>query len=156
LRNEAHCIRIVSVPPGEAPLWVREKWVGLQLPLVPGKAKPGSFRTSGVLTGPRNSLSRIWRLIAGQMPRQTGYAVDVDAALQVLDETARRKLRDGGGRTRHGSLRTIGISCSAHPIARRSWPAAVPRGRRGRVTRFCRPPCKMTLADRCACPVTAG
>jgi hypothetical protein len=26
-------IRIIAVPPGEAPLWVREKWVGLDLPV---------------------------------------------------------------------------------------------------------------------------
>ncbi len=34
MAREAHYIRIVNVPAGEAPLWVREKWVGLELPLV--------------------------------------------------------------------------------------------------------------------------
>ena len=28
----ARMIRITSVPTGEAPVWVREKWVGLELP----------------------------------------------------------------------------------------------------------------------------
>jgi len=26
-------IRVIAVPAGEAPPWVREKWVGLELPL---------------------------------------------------------------------------------------------------------------------------
>ena len=26
-------IRIIAAPPGEAPLWVRQKWVGLDLPV---------------------------------------------------------------------------------------------------------------------------
>jgi hypothetical protein len=26
-------VRIIAVPPGEAPLWVREKWVGVELPV---------------------------------------------------------------------------------------------------------------------------
>src|SRR5712664_1703512 len=32
-RHHAGHIRIFAVPPGEAPAWVREKWVGLELPL---------------------------------------------------------------------------------------------------------------------------
>ena len=26
-------VRIIAAPPGEAPLWVRQKWVGLDLPV---------------------------------------------------------------------------------------------------------------------------
>jgi len=30
MSHKAFMVRITSVPPGEAPLWVREKWVGLE------------------------------------------------------------------------------------------------------------------------------
>ena len=33
MKNVTTNVRIVAVPLGEAPLWVREKWVGLELPL---------------------------------------------------------------------------------------------------------------------------
>src|SRR5215471_17510443 len=33
-------VRILRPPPGEAPLWVREKWVGLELPLAYGARGP--------------------------------------------------------------------------------------------------------------------
>jgi hypothetical protein len=34
MSNPNWAVRIVAVPPGEAPLWVRQKWVGLDLPVV--------------------------------------------------------------------------------------------------------------------------
>jgi hypothetical protein len=88
MSTDARYIRIVSVPPGEAPLWVREKWVGLELPLVPGRWAPGPFRTSGVLTRPRNPFSAIWRRLTGRMPQRSGYAVDAAEAVNVLERTA--------------------------------------------------------------------
>lgn len=42
-------IRITSVPTGEAPLWVREAWVGLVLPVLE-RTKPGTSQ-KGVLGG---------------------------------------------------------------------------------------------------------
>ena len=44
-------IRIVSVPAGQAPLWVRQKWVGLELPLSLRHTPVTTF-TRGVLTKP--------------------------------------------------------------------------------------------------------
>src|SRR5579863_4190053 len=88
MSTEARYIRIVSVPPREAPLWVREKWVGLELPLVADRHAPGSFRTSGVMTRPRNPFSAIWRRLTGRMPRQSGYAVDAAEAVNLLERTA--------------------------------------------------------------------
>ena len=46
-------VRIVAVPPGEAPLWVREQWVGLDLPVArySGHRK---FLGLGVLSMPRS------------------------------------------------------------------------------------------------------
>src|SRR5580704_4538322 len=43
-------LRIIAVPPGEAPLWVREKWVGLELPVAQRQSR--KFLTSGVLSAP--------------------------------------------------------------------------------------------------------
>lgn len=81
-------IRIVSTPPGEAPLWVREKWVGLAFPLAGGDRGSRETYTSGVLTGPRNRLIAIWWGLLGRLPRKSGYAVDVREALGILDHTA--------------------------------------------------------------------
>ena len=81
-------IRIVSVPPGEAPLWVREKWVGLQLPLADGDHGPRQTWTSGVLSGPRNRLIALWWAWRGRLTRKSGYAVDAIAAVDILERTA--------------------------------------------------------------------
>ena len=76
-------IRIVAVPAGEAPQWVREKWVGLELPLTLRSAH--KFHTFGVLTGPRGFFAGLWRLVAGRSTRRRGYAVEVAAALTALE-----------------------------------------------------------------------
>jgi hypothetical protein len=81
-------IRIVGVPPGEAPLWVRERWVGLQLPLADGDRGPRQVLTSGVLSGPRNRLIALWWRLRGRLPRKSGYAVDAIAAVGILERTA--------------------------------------------------------------------
>jgi hypothetical protein len=80
------CIRITGVPPGEAPQWVREKWVGLVLPLT--KNRPLTAYTSGVLSGPPNRLAAVWWGLLGRLEQQSGYAVDATAALGILERTA--------------------------------------------------------------------
>lgn len=77
-------IHITSVPAGEAPLWVREQWVGLDLPLAQRKATPLTFLTSGVLSGPRNFLSFLFALFTGKLERQSGYLVESQAAVAIL------------------------------------------------------------------------
>lgn len=81
-------IRVVRVPPGEAPLWVREKWVGLELPLARGESGPRHVLTSGVVSGPRNRFAALWRRLLGRLPDKAGYAVYVIDALAVLEQTA--------------------------------------------------------------------
>jgi hypothetical protein len=81
-------IRIVSVPPGEAPLWVREKWVGLELPLPYGDSGGRRAITSGVLSGPRNRLIALWWALRGRLERKSGYAVDANEAVRTLEGTA--------------------------------------------------------------------
>ena len=81
-------IRIVSVPLSEAPLWVREKWVGLELPLAYGDSGARGAITSGVLSGPRNRLIGPWWALRGRLERKSGYAVDADEAVRILEGTA--------------------------------------------------------------------
>lgn len=40
--------------------------------------------TSGVLTGPRNSLSCLFAWLTGRLERQSGYLVESAAALEIL------------------------------------------------------------------------
>jgi hypothetical protein len=81
-------LRITSVPPGEAPLWVREKWVGLSLPLAQRKARALSLFTSGVLSGPRGFFSSIGALLAGKLERRSGFLVEAQAAVAVLAKSS--------------------------------------------------------------------
>lgn len=84
----AHRVRIVAVPAGEAPQWVREKWVGLELPLAQWTAGPRTRRTAGVLSGPRDVLAMIAGLFSGRLNRRTGYVVDVQAAIAALERVS--------------------------------------------------------------------
>ena len=76
---------ITSVPPGEAPEWVRQRWVGLSLPLAQRSAKPRKFLTSGVTSGPRGSMAWLVSLVTGRFKLESGYLVECSAALSVLE-----------------------------------------------------------------------
>ena len=80
-------IRIAATPAGEAPLWVREKWVGLELPVADGDRGLTNTYTSGVLSGPRNRFIALFWGLFGRLERQTGYAVNVNEALGILEKT---------------------------------------------------------------------
>jgi hypothetical protein len=69
--RSAGVIRVVSIPPGEAPEEIRREWVGLELPLVHGAAQPQPLAVQGVLTHTPGSV-------------MTGYAVDGRRALRLL------------------------------------------------------------------------
>jgi hypothetical protein len=79
-------VRIIDVPPGEAPRWVRKAWVGLVLPLAPEEAGPRRARASGVLTGPRGFLERFWRMLVDPPPASWQYVIDADVAIDILAE----------------------------------------------------------------------
>ncbi len=68
-------IRIVAVPPGEAPEFVRRAWVGLELPVIAGQVEADHGITLGVLT---------------QQPvaAPAGYAVDDKTAIAVLQSAS--------------------------------------------------------------------
>jgi hypothetical protein len=76
---------VKSVPEGEAPLWVRENWVGLALPLAQRKPTANSFLTGGVVSGPRSFLSWLYALLTGKLERRSGYIVDALEAVSLLE-----------------------------------------------------------------------
>ena len=75
-------VRIVRAPIGEAPAWVREAWVGLELPVVSARKLTAS--TFGALTGPTTLLASIWALASGKATKVSGYAVRSAEAIQLL------------------------------------------------------------------------
>lgn len=76
-------IRIVAVPPGEAPLWVRQKWVGLDLPVM-RYAAHRKFLAFGVLSIPHSWPVQWAALLRGRAERVAGYAVEAAPALGIL------------------------------------------------------------------------
>jgi hypothetical protein len=80
-------VRIVAVPPGEAPLHIREAWVGLELPLSRGRARASRFATYGVLSGPSGLMNELIRLLTFRFTIHNGYAVGVLAALETLEQS---------------------------------------------------------------------
>jgi hypothetical protein len=81
-------IRIVDTPPGEAPVEIRDAWIGILLPLVSGEGGPKVVLASGVLSGPQNVLSTLWCLITGQIKRVTAYRVRARVAFDLLERHA--------------------------------------------------------------------
>jgi hypothetical protein len=67
-------IRIIDVPPGEAPEEVRRAWVGLVLPLAGRMRGPLLARSFGVLTGRTQTVH--------------GYAVPAGRAVEILSRHA--------------------------------------------------------------------
>ena len=78
-------IRIKSVPPGEAPLAVREAWVGLELPL--SRSKPHRYFGTGVLSGPRSTIQALIHLFTFRLKVHTGFVVPSLAAIEILEKS---------------------------------------------------------------------
>ena len=76
-------VRIIAAPPGEAPLWVRQKWVGLDLP-VARYSGCSKFLGFGALTMPRSWLSQWLAVIRGGAELVAGYAVEAAPAVGIL------------------------------------------------------------------------
>ncbi|MCX6787527.1 MAG: hypothetical protein NTY93_03365 [Candidatus Kaiserbacteria bacterium] len=65
-------IRIIAVPPGQAPEDVRKQWVGVEIPLLPNQDFRKGFVTRGVLEGKPDRQN------------MDGYHVNTDAAICAL------------------------------------------------------------------------
>jgi hypothetical protein len=83
MTNPDWAVRIVAVPPGEAPLWVRQKWVGLDLPVVRYAAhlKLPAF---GVLPMAHTWSTQWAAVLRGRAKRVAGYAVEAALAVGIL------------------------------------------------------------------------
>jgi hypothetical protein len=77
-------IRIVDVPPGEAPATIRRAWVGLVLPLAGRETGMRQVPTSGVLSGPKTLWDALWRRLTGRFDWVWGYVVDPPQAIAIL------------------------------------------------------------------------
>jgi hypothetical protein len=76
-------IKIISTPPGEPPLEIREAWVGLVLPLDEPKAETRfSF---GVLSHPGGLLSQWWAILTGRADKNNYYCVNPKTAIHILE-----------------------------------------------------------------------
>jgi hypothetical protein len=76
-----YSVHIISTPPGDAPLWVREKWVGLNLPIVGSKR----IRTLAISVDVRPSvLNYLWAILRGRSEIATGYIVEAARAVDIL------------------------------------------------------------------------
>jgi hypothetical protein len=68
-------LRIVQVPPGEAPEEIRRAWVGIELPLTKANAEPRRVDSTGAVTLALTGIA-------------TGYVVDGRKAVQALEPIA--------------------------------------------------------------------
>jgi hypothetical protein len=84
-KKPTRSVRIIAVPPPEKPLWVRQKWVGLTLPLT-GSAN--TYYGVGVLTGPRTFLAQLWALVRGRSEKIYGFPMDAARAVEILDDVS--------------------------------------------------------------------
>jgi len=76
-------VRIVARPIGEAPEWVRDAWIGLEIPLL-----CSGERTSegvGVLSGPRSFLAQLGDWLRGRSMNVSGYVVNARTAVDLLE-----------------------------------------------------------------------
>lgn len=77
-------VRIVGVPAGPVPLWVRQQWVGLDLPVSPPRLVRRrvwkDFKRRGVL----EYCLALVGLATNKLETWDGYFVDVNAAVAIL------------------------------------------------------------------------
>ena len=83
MTNPDWAVRIVAVPPGEAPLWVRQRWVGLDLPVV-RYAAHGRLLAFGVPSIPPSWPAQSAAVLCERTERITGYAVAAALAVNIL------------------------------------------------------------------------
>lgn len=80
-------IRIIAVPPGEAPHQVREAWLGLRLPVSKGVLRHRRrWLSAGVLSGPKGILDGLRWLVRGKYERRDGRAVGTIVAVDLLEK----------------------------------------------------------------------
>ena len=79
---EGVAIRILRPPIGEAPLWVREAWVGLELPLADYRRV--TIPTVGVLSGPKTALGEFMANLLGRTAIVEGFLTLITAGCRLV------------------------------------------------------------------------
>jgi len=79
-------IEIVETPPGEAPLNVREAWVGLRLPTIDERSNAQTWHTIGVVRGPASFFGSLFALLVGKTKPVQGFRVASAVAIDLLAE----------------------------------------------------------------------
>ena len=91
-------IRIVAVPPGQAPKWVREQWVGLELPVAENTPSPEDSQVGvnygkprefieTILEGPTEETeNEFWQRVTSKYKPENigGYPVETRIAIEIL------------------------------------------------------------------------
>ena len=75
-------IRIISIPPGEAPEEVRTAWVGLVLPVAVSGVQ--SVEAAGVLSRPTTGLGLFFARLLRRTKRESVYIVEAHRAVEIL------------------------------------------------------------------------
>ncbi len=81
-------VRVIAVPPGEAPEHIRRAWLGLVLPLAPWAPGPVEGAECDGPTKPVGVFATLARLLTGRYPGGLYYVTSVDAALAVLERAS--------------------------------------------------------------------
>ena len=84
--NAAAQFQIMRIPAGEAPLWVREKWVGVILPIV--DRSPRRVMAHGVLSGPKTWIGALLARLTGGLDPYAGYLVESRIAIAILEASS--------------------------------------------------------------------
>jgi hypothetical protein len=86
-------ILITSTPPGEAPLEIREAWVGVKLEISgDNDSSPQQYDVIGIRTRVDGVKWKLRNLLRRQHPNQevwTGYAVELMPAIWALEKAGR-------------------------------------------------------------------
>jgi hypothetical protein len=82
-------IKIVAAPQGPNPLWVREAWIGLYLPVLEGHHQPQRYfvlpdRAGYQAVGWKGYVFSLLCWLTGQMRVTEGYPVPSARAIEIL------------------------------------------------------------------------
>lgn len=93
-------IRITSVPAGDAPLAIREQWVGVEIPVYGVEdhgiaVMPfGEDGLAGVITGPQRSVVSGLPVDPDDNPHLAGFRVETEVAIAALREAGKKEAAD--------------------------------------------------------------
>ncbi len=89
LLSGSRFLRIVALPPGEAPEAIRNAWIGVEIPVTLSQARETRIVGFGVLSAPETFVKALWAVLRGKATvYRRGYWVGVTAAIDALEQTS--------------------------------------------------------------------